>query len=901
MWRVARSAASSLRQSQRRMSTAIPGPCIVHKRGSDILHDPWFNKDTGFPLTERDRLGLRGLLPPRVISFEQQYDRFMESYRSLERNTKGQPDNVVTLAKWRILNRLHDRNETLYYRALIDNIKNFAPIIYTPTVGLVCQNYSGLFRRPRGMYFSAKDKGEMMSMIYNWPAQQVDMIVLTDGSRILGLGDLGVQGIGIPIGKLDMYVAAAGINPQRILPVMLDVGTNNQKLLEDRLYLGLRQPRLEGEEYLAIVDEFMEAVHARWPKAIVQFEDFQMKWAFETLDRYRKRFCMFNDDIQGTAGVALAGLLGSVRAQGKPLTDFANQKIVVVGAGSAGLGVLKMALQAVSRMAGPDADPHFFLLDKDGLITKERKCIDPAAVPFAKSQGEIGGLGLREGSSLLEVVKKVKPHVLLGLSGVGGVFNEEILRAMGESDSIKPAIFAMSNPTANAECTADQAFKHAGENIVFASGSPFDNVVLGNGKIGHVNQANNMYLFPGIGLGSLLSGARIITDEMLQAASQCLASYMTDEEIQRGILYPSIDSIRDITAEVGAAVLRAAIAEEVAEGHGEVGPRELSHMSKDETVQYVKDNMWYPVYSPLVHEKYAVVTGSNKGIGLEICRQLASEGVTVVMTARDEKRGLEAVEKLKASGLSDFVMFHQLDVSDQTSIASFAQFLQSHIGKLDILINNAGIGGALIDGDAFRAASSSYTVNSRFTTGGGNINWSEIMSQTYDLAIACLRTNYYGTKLTTEALLPLLHLSASPRIVNVSSSMGKLKNIPNEWAKGVLNNVENLTEERIDEVINEFLKDFKEGCLEAKGWPQLAAYTVSKAAMNAYTRLLANKYPSFRVNCVCPGYVRTDINFNTGVFTVEEGAECPVMAALLPDDGPSGVFIVRKEVSSFED
>ncbi|KAL6569484.1 hypothetical protein OROMI_013998 [Orobanche minor] len=645
MWRVARSAASSLRQSRlRMMSTAIPGPCIVHKRGTDILHDPWFNKinrqsngnpeliliyfggygyitvdipkkqDTGFPLTERDRLGLRGLLPPRVISFEQQYDRFMESYRSLEKNTQGQSNKVVSLAKWRILNRLHDRNETLYYRVLIDNIKNFAPIIYTPTVGLVCQNYSGLFRRPRGMYFSAKDKGEMMSMIYNWPAQQVDMIVVTDGSRILGLGDLGVQGIGIPIGKLDMYVAAAGINPQRlsdhiedILPVMLDVGTNNQKLLEDRLCdltdLGVRQPRLEGEEYMSIVDELMEAVHARWPKAIVQFEDFQMKWAFETLERYRKRFCMFNDDIQGTAGVALAGLLGTVRAQGRPLTDFANQKIVVVGAGSAGLGVLKMALQAVSKMSGSAADPHFFLLDKDGLITKERKFIDPAAAPFAKSQGEIGELGLSEGSSLVEVVKKVKPHVLLGLSGVGGVFNEEVLKAMRESDSIKPAIFAMSNPTTNAECTAIEAFKHAGDNIVFASGSPFDNVDLGNGKIGHVNQANNMYLFPGIGLGSLLAGARIITDEMLQAAAECLASYMTDEEIQRGVLYPSIDSIRDITAEVGACVLRAAVAQEVAEGHGEVGPRELSHMSKDETIKYVKDNMWFPVYSPLVHEK----------------------------------------------------------------------------------------------------------------------------------------------------------------------------------------------------------------------------------------------------------------------------------------------------------
>ncbi|XP_024175408.1 NAD-dependent malic enzyme 59 kDa isoform, mitochondrial [Rosa chinensis] len=604
-WKVSRfAAASRLSRSTRPLSTAIPGPCIVHKRGADILHDPWFNKDTGFPLTERDRLGLRGLLPPRVISFEQQYARFMESYRSLEKNTVGQPEGVVALAKWRILNRLHDRNETLYYRVLIDNIQDFAPVIYTPTVGLVCQNYSGLFRRPRGMYFSAKDKGEMMSMIYNWPADQVEMIVITDGSRILGLGDLGVQGIGIPIGKLDMYVAAAGINPQKILPVMLDVGTNNEKLLKDRLYLGLRQPRLEGEEYISIVDEFMEAVHRRWPKAIVQFEDFQMKWAFETLQRYRKRFCTFNDDIQGTAGVALAGLLGTVRAQGRPLADIVNQKIVVVGAGSAGLGVLSMAVQAVLRIAensGAAAKNPFFLLDKDGLVTKERKNLDPMAAPFARDPAEIEGL--REGASLLEVVKKLKPHVLLGLSGVGGVFSEEVLKAMRESDSIKPAIFAMSNPTMNAECTAEDAFKHAGENIVFGSGSPFKNVDLGNGKVGHVNQANNMYLFPGIGLGALLSGARLISDGMLQAASECLASYMTDEDIRKGILYPSIDCIRDITAEVGAAVVRAAVAEELAEGHCEVGPRELLHMSKEDTVEYVTRNMWFPIYSPLVHEK----------------------------------------------------------------------------------------------------------------------------------------------------------------------------------------------------------------------------------------------------------------------------------------------------------
>uniref|UniRef100_A0ACD5TNB8 Uncharacterized protein n=1 Tax=Avena sativa TaxID=4498 RepID=A0ACD5TNB8_AVESA len=617
MWRHA--AARRSAQIRRLLSTSAPstgagsavrGPCIVHKRGTDILHDPWYNKDTAFPLTERDRLGLRGLLPPRVMSFEQQYERFINSYHSLEHNTKGEPESVVSLAKWRILNRLHDRNETLYYRVLIDNIKDFAPIIYTPTVGLVCENYSGLFRRPRGMYFSAKDKGEMMSMIYNWPAEKVDMIVVTDGSRILGLGDLGVQGIGIPIGKLDVYVAAAGINPQKVLPIMLDVGTNNEKLLEDKLYLGLRQPRLEGEEYLAVVDEFMEAVHARWPKAVVQFEDFQMKWAFETLQRYRNRFCMFNDDVQGTAGVALAGLLGAVRAQGRPLKDFTKQKIVVVGAGSAGLGVLSMAKHAMLRMPGThksgelgEGHNQFWVLDKDGLITKSRKGLDPAVARFARGYGPEEVQDLHEGASLVGVVKKVKPHVLLGLSGVGGIFNEEVLKAMKDSDSPCPAIFAMSNPTTNAECTSEDVFKHVGENAVFASGSPFSNVTLSNGRKGYANQANNMYLFPGIGLGALLSGARHISDGMLHAASECLASYITDDAIRKGILFPEVSSIRHITARVGAAVARAAVDEDLAEGCSEVDPRELKSMSESDTVDYVARKMWYPVYSPLVNDK----------------------------------------------------------------------------------------------------------------------------------------------------------------------------------------------------------------------------------------------------------------------------------------------------------
>ncbi|CAL5331041.1 unnamed protein product [Camellia sinensis] len=375
------------------------------------------------------------------------------------------------------------------------------------------------------------------------PNRVVDMIVLTDGSYILGLGDLGVQGTGIPIGKLDMYVAAAGINPQR--------------------HLGLQHPRLEGKEYLSIVDEFMEAIHARRPKAIVQ-------WAFERLQRYQKRFCMFNDDMQGTAGVGLAGLLGTVRAQGRPLTDFVNQKIVVVGARSAGLGVFNMAAQTVSRMARAEASPQFFLLDEDvcGLITTERKGAGPAAAPFAKAPGEIKGLGLREGANLVEVVKRVKPHVLLGLSGVGGIFNEQV-----------------GSPLA--ECTAVDAFNHAGENIVFASGSPFKNIDLGNGKVGHVKQANNMYLFPRLDWDGS-SSLRCSFDFRWNVASSLnvLASHITEEEIQSAILYPPMRS--HITAEVGAAVVRAIVVKELD-----------AESSEEETVR----NMWFLAYSPLVHEK----------------------------------------------------------------------------------------------------------------------------------------------------------------------------------------------------------------------------------------------------------------------------------------------------------
>ncbi|XP_027156826.1 (+)-neomenthol dehydrogenase-like isoform X1 [Coffea eugenioides] len=287
-------------------------------------------------------------------------------------------------------------------------------------------------------------------------------------------------------------------------------------------------------------------------------------------------------------------------------------------------------------------------------------------------------------------------------------------------------------------------------------------------------------------------------------------------------------------------------------------------------------------------DRYAVVTGANKGIGFEICRQLASQGITVVLTARDEKRGLDAFHKLKATdGLSGDLLFQQLDVADPSSVAAIAEFVKTQLGRLDILVNNAGVGGSIVDSEALKAS-----------TVGPDFDWKKIITETYELSAECLQINYYGAKRMIEAFLPLLQLSPSPRIVNVSSSMGRLMNVPNEWAKGIFRDVDNLTEERVDEVLNEYLKDFKEGLLEANDWP--IAYTLAKASMNAYTRIVAGKFPRFKVNCVCPGYVKTDITFNCGILTVEEGAESPVMLALLPDDGPSGVFFFRKGLSSFE-
>mmetsp|Transcript_522 Transcript_522/g.1864 ORF Transcript_522/g.1864 Transcript_522/m.1864 type:complete len:584 (+) Transcript_522:72-1823(+) len=461
------------------------GVNVVATRGVNIMHDPWWNKGTAFSEAERDRLALRGLLPPRVTTMEDQILRIMEDYRT--RNTNA-------LGRWRMLRSLHERNETLYYTILCNNVARMAPIIYTPTVGEACEKYSELFRRSRGMYFSAKDLPEFHAMVHNWPSEHVDVVCVTDGSRVLGLGDLGIQGMGISIGKLDLYVAAGGIHPSRILPVAIDVGTDNETLRQDPFYLGLNQPRLQGEEYFRVVDGFMEAIFNRWPRCLVQFEDFQTRYAKRLLNRYKGIYRVFNDDIQGTASVALAGLLSAFSAQGGELR---KKKVLIAGAGSAGVGVASVLARAMAQesegFGGATGFENIYMLDKDGLITESRKMPDDVML-FAKRHSTENGI--REGLSLEETIRLIKPDALLGLSTVGGLFSENVLKAMKDSTE-RPIVMPLSNPTANAECTAKEVFSVVGAQAIFASGSPFDDVSLPGGNIGHANQGNNMYLFPG--------------------------------------------------------------------------------------------------------------------------------------------------------------------------------------------------------------------------------------------------------------------------------------------------------------------------------------------------------------------------------------------------------------------
>jgi malate dehydrogenase (oxaloacetate-decarboxylating)(NADP+) len=539
-------------------------------KGLALLQNPALNKGTAFSEAERDTLHLRGLLPPRVFTQEEQLARVLENFRR----------KPTPLEKYIDLANLHDRNEALYFRLLIDYPDEMLPIVYTPTVGLACQQYGHIFQRPRGIFVSARDRGSVREVLANWPRRDVAIIVVTDGERILGLGDLGAHGMGIPVGKLALYAACAGVHPNLCLPVLLDVGTNNPEQRGDRLYLGLQQPRLTGAAYDELVDEFIDAARELFPHAIVQFEDFANHHAFALLERYRDRIPTFNDDIQGTAAVTLAGILTALRATGGRLTE---QTILFQGAGEAATGIANLTVSAmVAQGLAPEAARRrCWLVDSRGLVTAGRADLAPHKLPFAHDHAPV--------ADLIGAVRAIRPTAIVGVAAVGGAFTDEVLAEMGRINE-RPIIFALSNPTSKAECTALAAYVATQGRALFACGSPFDPVTVA-GKRFVPRQGNNSYIFPGVGLGAIAARASRITDDMFMAAAHTLARLVDDDDIARGSLYPSLSRAREVAAAIATAVAGIAFDRQLA---GVPRPADLN--------AFVRSHMYEPHYASYVRK-----------------------------------------------------------------------------------------------------------------------------------------------------------------------------------------------------------------------------------------------------------------------------------------------------------
>ena len=507
------------------------------KTGIALLQDPRYNKGTAFTEAERDALGIRGLLPPRVFTLDEQLARVMENFRAKD----------SAIERYVFMEALQDRNETLFYRAVLDHLTDMLPVIYTPTVGQACQRFGHIFRRPRGLYVSARDRGRIGRVLANWPERDVAVIVVTDGERILGLGDLGAYGMGIPIGKAALYTACAGIHPWRCLPVMLDVGTDNPGLLGDPLYTGIAERRLRGRAYAELVEEFVEAVGGAFPGALLQFEDFAAPNAVALLERYRDRLLTFNDDMQGTAAVALAALLASERVTGRALTD---ERVLFLGAGSAACGIAGLLAAALRARGLPESEcrERIWMYDLGGLLTEDRTDVAPHARPYRRR--------VAPAATLEGAVAALRPTVLIGVSGQPGLFSDGVLAALAAGEP-RPVVLALSNPTSRAECTAEQAYRATGGRALFGSGSPFDPVECEGRRLAP-SQANNAYVFPGLGLGVTALGARRVTERMFLAAAEALAALATPARLEQGSLFPPLTAIRDVSLTVASAVARVA-------------------------------------------------------------------------------------------------------------------------------------------------------------------------------------------------------------------------------------------------------------------------------------------------------------------------------------------------------
>ena len=533
-------------------------------RGVKILHDPLRNKGTAFTEADREALHLNGLLPPRVHSPAEQELRVLN-------NIRNKPTDI---SRYLYLISLQDRNEILFYRVVMNNIEEMMPLIYTPTVGQACQEFQHIYRKPRGFYISWRDRGRMKEILKNWPHQGARIIVATDGERILGLGDLGADGMGIPIGKLALYSACAGIHPADCMPVMLDVGTENVSLLNDPLYNGLEQHRIRGEKYDDFIDEFVEAVQEVFPGVLIQFEDFGNQNAFRLLNKYRDKANCFNDDIQGTGSVALAGIIASLRITGGKLSE---QRLLFLGAGEAGIGTADTFVAALAEegISTEEARKQCSFVDTQGLLVADRESIAVQKQPYAREQPHI--------DTFLEAIQTLKPTVIVGLSGQPGSFSKEVVEAVSAVNK-RPIIFALSNPTSKAECTAEQAYRWSKGKAIFASGSPFDAVKFGN-KIHVPGQGNNVYIFPGVGLGAIVSRSRRVTDEMFLAASHSLASQVSDTDLARGSVYPSLSRIREVSALIAYEVAKIAWAQGLAECE-----------EPEDIMAEIRKHMFQPIY-----------------------------------------------------------------------------------------------------------------------------------------------------------------------------------------------------------------------------------------------------------------------------------------------------------------
>ena len=532
--------------------------------GTEALDDPFVNQGTAFSQDARIKRKLRGLLPPRVTTLEHQAKRALERIHQAEE----------PLQKYEILSLIRHRNATLFYYLLENNIEELMPIVYTPTVGKACQEFDRIYTEPEGLYVTIEDKGSVQEVINNWPHDDVDMIVVTDGERILGLGDLGAGGMGIPIGKLSLYTACAGLNPARSLPVLLDVGTNNQGLLHDPLYLGLQQLRVDGEEYYAFVREFIEAAKARWPHVIIQFEDFANRHAFALLDQWKDKTACFNDDIQGTAAVAVAGFYAAARVK---VSSLSEEKFLFLGAGEAAGGIADLLVEAMMKegLTQEQAVDRIFLFDSHGLVTKDREGLTPLKQKFAHEQ--------EPQSTFLDAIGEVKPTAIVGCAAQAGSFNAYVLSAMARINE-RPIIFALSNPTSRSECTAREAYTYTEGKCLFASGSPFPQVEV-NGKTFIPRQSNNSYVFPGIGLGLVVSSPRIVPQSVFLSAAEALSKIVSEDDLENGSLFPSLTKIREVSQSIAAAVAEQCFTAGVA---GVPKPDDLS--------KAIQEAMYKPVY-----------------------------------------------------------------------------------------------------------------------------------------------------------------------------------------------------------------------------------------------------------------------------------------------------------------